>query len=232
MSGKSRAITKFAILVMALLFTFLIVRYTSFGHYTTKEYLLVTFTALKGNRSAPPLFILLYAVGCVVAIPGSILTIVAGGIFGTLWGGIYTVMASNLGAGLAFFMAKLLGREFVESFTRGRLKAFDEEAAKHGLRVIFTLRLIPLFPFNAINFGAGLSGIRYRDFLIGSIFGMLPGTFIYTYFADSLINGDPASSQKAILHTILSASLLILLSLVPMFYKKLKNRLTTDPKSF
>lgn len=167
-------------------------------------------------------FILIYGIGCIVAIPGSLLTLCGGAIFGVKWGAIYNVLASNLGATLSFLMARYFGREFVSRFMKGRIESFDEKVARYGFRFIFTLRLIPLIPFNGLNLGSGLSRIRYRDYLLGSVLGMIPGTFIYTYFADALLGGVTGSGERAFTNLIIAGTLLILISLVPTIYKKLK----------
>jgi uncharacterized membrane protein YdjX (TVP38/TMEM64 family) len=145
-----------------------------------------------------------------------------GAIFGVTWGTGYNVLASNLGATLAFLMARYFGRDVVSRFMKGRIGSFDEKVAEHGLRFIFTLRLIPIVPFNGLNLGSGLSRIKYRDYLIGSALGMLPATFIYTYFADALLGGVTGSGKRAFTNLIIASTLLISISFVPTLYKKLK----------
>jgi uncharacterized membrane protein YdjX (TVP38/TMEM64 family) len=153
-----------------------------------------------------------------------------GAIFGVAWGTLYNVLASNLGATLAFLMARYFGRDFVSRFMKGRIESFDEKVARHGFRFIFTLRLIPLVPFNGLNLGSGLSKIKYRDYLLGSVIGMLPGTFIYTYFADALLGGVTGSGKRAFTNLIIASSLLILISLVPTIYKKFKKSKAVEGK--
>lgn len=217
-----KSILKFIVLLMIIGGAFFAFRYTSLSQYTQKDRLLDLLTQLRGQWWGPIGFILIYGIGCVLALPGSLLTLCGGAIFGVAWGTIYNILASNLGATLAFFMARYFGRDFISRFMKGRVEAFDEKVASHGFRFIFTLRLIPLIPFNGLNLGSGLSKIKYRDYLLGSVLGMLPGTFIYTYFADALLKGATGSEKRAYINLIIASSLLILISLVPSIYKKLK----------
>ena len=217
-----KSIIKFIILLIIIGGAFFAFRYTALSQYTQKDALLSLLTQLRGHWWGPFGFILIYGIGCMLALPGSLLTLCGGAIFGVAWGTLYNILASNLGATLAFFMARYFGRDFISRFMKGRVEAFDEKVASHGFRFIFTLRLIPLIPFNGLNLGSGLSKIKYRDYLLGSVLGMLPGTFIYTYFADALLRGATGSGKRAYINLIIASALLILISLVPTLYKKFK----------
>ncbi|MBI4372269.1 MAG: TVP38/TMEM64 family protein [Candidatus Omnitrophica bacterium] len=214
---------KFTLLILIIVIAGLIVRYTSFSQYFTKEHIVSFLESLRGQWWGPVIFILIYGVGCVMALPGSLLTLAGGAVFGTAWGTFYNVIASNLGATLAFFAARYLGRDFIRGFLRsGKLAQLDEQIGKSGFKTIFRLRLIPIVPFNGLNFGAGFSAVRYRDYFLGSILGMLPATFIYTYFADALLQGVQGANQKAFLNLTIAGILLILISFLPSIYKKIK----------
>lgn len=180
----------------------------------------------------PIVLILIYGIGGMFGLPGSALTLVIGALYGLMPGIFYNVIASNLAAMIGFLTARYLGRGFVERFLssrggsasggKGRWKDFDEKSKAQGFRVIFYLRLIPLFPFNGINFGAGLSKIRFADYTLASLVGMIPGTFVYTYFAASLLSGATEAKEKATFHLVLSTALFLLLSLIPIVYKRLR----------
>src|SRR3989338_8406429 len=216
-------ITRFIILVAVVVVAGFSVRYTPLSQYFTKEHVVAFLESLRGQWWGPLIFIVIYSVGCVVALPGSLLTLAGGAVFGTAWGTLYNVIASNLGATLAFFAARYLGRDFVKGFLKsGKLAQLDEQIGKSGFKTIFRLRLIPIVPFNGLNFGAGFSAVRYRDYLLASVIGMLPGTFIYTYFADALLKGVQGANQKAFLNLTVAGILLILISFLPSIYKKIK----------
>ncbi|MCR4318768.1 MAG: TVP38/TMEM64 family protein [Candidatus Brocadiaceae bacterium] len=225
-----KSILKFVVLLIIIGGAFFAFRYTSLSQYTQKDRLLDLLTQLREHWWGPMGFILIYGIGCVLALPGSLLTLCGGAIFGVAWGTIYNILASNLGATLAFLMARYFGRDFISRFMKGRVEAFDEKVANHGFRFIFTLRLIPLIPFNGLNLGSGLSKIKYRDYLLGSVLGMLPGTFIYTYFADALLKGATGSGKTAYINLIIASALLILISLVPTLYKKFKKQKRIESK--
>jgi uncharacterized membrane protein YdjX (TVP38/TMEM64 family) len=221
--NKTQAGEKFVAFVVILLVAFVLFRFTPLRRLAEKDVLLDLLSKLKGEWWGPLLFILIYGVGCVFALPGSILTLAGGAIFGTFFGTLYNILASNLGATLAFFMARFLGRDFVGGFLKGgKLASFDDKVGEKGFQVIFRLRLIPLVPFNGLNFGAGFSKIRYRDYLFGSMLGMLPATFIYTYFADALLSGVTGASRQAFLNLAIAAVLLIAISFLPALFKPKK----------
>lgn len=215
--------TKFISFVILLVAVAAIFRWTPAAEWLTKENILGFLGVIRGEWWGPAVFILIYAVGCVIALPGSALTLAGGAVFGTWWGTVYNVLASNLGATLAFFTARYFGRDFVKTLLKGgKLAQFDEAVAKSGFKAVFRLRLIPLVPFNGLNFGAGFSAVKYRDYLLGSFLGMLPATFIYTYFADALLQGAQGENQKALVNLTVAAVLLIAVTFFPTLYRKIK----------
>jgi len=136
---------------------------------------------IKGQGTLAPLvFGLIYILATVFALPGSVLTVSGGILFGTLWGTLINLISATLGASLAFLLARYLGREFIEKWTRGKLKRFDQKIGEHGFYTVFYLRLVPLFPFNLLNFSLGLTQIKFRDYFFATLLGMAPGAFVYT----------------------------------------------------
>ncbi len=220
---KSGGAKKFIIFILILVLAFIIFKFTPLKQYVEKEALLSFLENLKGEWWGPLVFILIYGIGCVFALPGSLLTLAGGAIFGTAYGTLFNVLASNLGATLAFLMARFLGRDFVANLMKGgKLAQLDDSIEKNGFKTIFRLRLIPIFPFNGLNFGSGFSKVKYRDYLFGSLLGMLPGTFIYTYFGDSVLSGVTGASQKAFINLAIASVLLIGISFLPTIISKIK----------
>lgn len=214
---------KFFIFILIVSGSFLAVRFTPLGQWVTKERLLAFFSTLQGYWWGPVAFILIYSLGCVLALPGLLLTLIGGVIFGTVWGTIYNFSGACLGASFSFFMARYLGREFISGLLKdGNLAQLDEGIERNGLKTIFRLRLIPVVPFNGLNFASGLSKIKFRDYILATMAGILPGTFIYTYFASSLLSGAQGAGQKAILNLITAGALLIFISFFPAILKKFK----------
>ena len=129
------------------------------------------------------LFILGYALATVAFVPGSLLTLAAGAVYGIGRGTAIVLVAATIGASLAFLIARYVARSAVESRLGGHEKfsAIDRAVGRQGLKIVLLLRLSPIFPFNALNYALGLTRVRFRDYLLASI-GMLPGTLLYVYY--------------------------------------------------
>jgi uncharacterized membrane protein YdjX (TVP38/TMEM64 family) len=125
----------------------------------------------------------IYVVGAVVLLPGTIPTLAAGALFGMGVGTAVVVVGANLGALAAFLVARALGRKRLEKRIRGseRLDALDEAIRDEGLKVVFLTRLSPGFPYNALNYLLGLTRVRPRDYVLGTLGGTLPGILAYVY---------------------------------------------------
>ncbi|GAC1600273.1 MAG: hypothetical protein NVS3B6_10090 [Pseudarthrobacter sp.] len=121
-------------------------------------------------------FILGYAVLTLAPLPKSVLSIAAGLVFGFV-GGIAVVFASAmLGSVAAFWLGRWLGREAVERFTGARVEKIDQLLSRRGLVAVIGVRLVPVFPFTAINYAAGLSSVRWWPYFLGTAIGIVPGT--------------------------------------------------------
>ncbi len=162
--------------------------------------------------------------GVAFGMPGTIPTLAGGAIFGIARGMLFNTIGANLGALLAFLLARYLGRDFVARVLKGKGATLDEKIGEHGLGTILYLRLIPLVPFNALNFGAGISRVSLRDYVLGSLIGMLPGTLVYTYFADALIRGTGEAKREAFLHFLLAAGLLVAFTLITGWIRRRRGK--------
>ncbi len=128
-------------------------------------------------------FIGLYALAAVLWVPGSILTLASGAIFGLAKGTAFTLVGATLGASLAFLVSRYVARGLLERRIGSdpRLKSVDEAIGREGGKLVFLLRLSPVFPFNLMNYALGLTSVRFRDYVVASAVGMAPGTFMYVY---------------------------------------------------
>ena len=169
----------------------------------------------------PIVFIAIYASRAVIlVIPVGVMSLAGGLAYGKWWGTALIMVGAVLGSCLAFLVARHLGRRFIEQFAwlhKGRIGSFDEGSEAHGLRIILTARLIPLFQYDAVNYGAGLSKMRFRDYALGSAIGMLPGGFINATLGSSLTNVASAQFVVALLA-------FTLLALAPTIYRAVKRR--------
>jgi uncharacterized membrane protein YdjX (TVP38/TMEM64 family) len=131
----------------------------------------------------PAVYIAGYAVATVAFVPGSLLTLAAGAIFGVVKGTAIVFVAATLGASLAFLAARHTARSAIERRLAGneRFAAVDRAVAREGRKIVLLLRLSPIFPFNLLNYALGLTQVRFGDYLIACI-GMLPGTLLYVYY--------------------------------------------------
>jgi uncharacterized membrane protein YdjX (TVP38/TMEM64 family) len=131
----------------------------------------------------PVVFILGYVVATVAFVPGSLLTLAAGAIWGISPGVPYVFLAAVLGASAAFLVARYLARAAIERRLAGnrRFAAIDRAVGIQGRKLVFLLRLSPVFPFNLLNYALGLTSVRFVDYVVASV-GMLPGTFLYVYY--------------------------------------------------
>ncbi len=129
------------------------------------------------------LFIVVYALASVLLIPASILTLGAGFAFGLATGMAAVSVASTLGAALSFLVSRYLARDKVKRhFAHSeKFAAVDEAISQKGWKIVCLLRLSPVFPFNALNYILGLTGIRFSHYVLASWLGMLPGTLLYVY---------------------------------------------------
>lgn len=127
-------------------------------------------------------FIIIYIVATVVFLPGSVLTLGAGVVFGVWLGAIYVLIGATLGAIAAFLVGRYLARNWVAKKIAddANFSAIDRAVGKEGLKIVLLTRLSPIFPFNLLNYAFGLTGVSIKDYIIGSV-GMIPGTIMYVY---------------------------------------------------
>lgn len=128
---------------------------------------------------APLVFVLVYALSTLFPVPKNVLSILAGLLFGMGWGLVLVWAAAVLGAVTAYQLGRSLGREAVEALTGARVAKVDEVLARHGLLSIIAVRLVPVLPFTAINYAAGLTAVTFPAYLLGTALGIIPGTIAY-----------------------------------------------------
>ncbi|MGE5657752.1 MAG: TVP38/TMEM64 family protein [Actinomycetota bacterium] len=130
----------------------------------------------------PIAFIAIYNFATVLFIPGSILTLGGGVLFGVVWGSIYVFIAATLGAICAFLIGRYFSRAWVAQQLENhpKFKAIDRAVAREGFKIVFLTRLSPIFPYNLLNYAFGVTQVSLKDYCLGSL-GMIPGTILYVY---------------------------------------------------
>ena len=226
--GRTGAWLKLGAFALLIVGGYFGVRATPAGEYLTLEGIGDGIDWLRGNAWAAPIFVGVYAVATALAVPGTILTLAGGAVFGFWWGTLYNFVAANIGANAAFLVARSLGGDAVRRLIGKEsrvLNKVDGIVEKHGFQGLLTLRLIPLVPFNALNFGSGLMALKWRTYAIATLVGILPGTAIYTFFADALLQGSQEASRDALARLLVAGGLLVLLSFLPAILRKMNVRL-------
>ena len=124
---------------------------------------------------APVLYILIYSIATICILPSTPLNLTGGAIFGAVWGTVWTSIAAILAAILAFGFSRTIGRSLVERKLAGKWESIDREMQQGGFFYMFAIRLLPLIPYGIVNFAAGLTSIKFRDYLLGTLLGTVPG---------------------------------------------------------
>ncbi len=197
------------------------IRFTALGHYFTPGFLQAFLD--RAGFWAPAAFVLFYAAGVCLFIPATVLTGIGAAIFGPYLGFFYVWTGAMAGAAAAFWIGRTLGRDFVANLIGERLRKYDDAIERNGFATVLYLRLV-YFPFTIMNFGMGLTRVRFGDYFWGTALGILTGTFIFTFFIGTLrdvwISGD--WGRLASPRVFLSLGLFLLSLLLPKFVKKIK----------
>jgi uncharacterized membrane protein YdjX (TVP38/TMEM64 family) len=170
---------------------------------------------------APILFVLLYALATVLFAPGSVLTVAGGALFGPLWGTLWNLTGATFGAALAFLISRYLGSDWVARRSGERLTRLIRGVEEEGWRFVAFIRLVPLFPFNLVNYAFGLTRIRLGEYVLASFVCMAPGAFAYTYLGYA--GREAASGQAGSIHkALLALALLAAVAFLPRLIRRLK----------
>jgi uncharacterized membrane protein YdjX (TVP38/TMEM64 family) len=170
---------------------------------------------------APLLFMAVYAAAAVLFLPGSVLTLAGGALFGPVLGTFYNLTGATIGATLAFLIARYLASDWVADKAGGRLKQLIHGVEGEGWRFVAFTRLVPLFPFTLLNYALGLTRIRLSHYLLATYTCMLPGAIAYTYLGYAgreAVGGGDGLIQKA----LLALSLLAVMAFLPRLIGKLR----------
>ena len=180
---------------------------------------------------APLLFMLIYALAAVLFLPGSVLTLAGGALFGPVLGTFYNLTGATLGATLAFLIARYLAADWVANKTGGRVKQLINGVEGEGWRFVAFVRLVPLFPFNLLNYALGLTRLRLLHYVLATYVFMLPGAIAYTYLGYAgreAIAGGEGMIQKG----LLALALLAVVAFLPRLIGNLRRGPTIDIPEF
>jgi uncharacterized membrane protein YdjX (TVP38/TMEM64 family) len=146
--------------------------------------------------------ILAKIIGAIILFPGAPLTLLAGATLGIFWGTIISIIGNTLGAIAAFLVARYCLRNYVTKKIYNKypkIEKYEGKFFKNGFMTVIFLRLIPLFPFNALNYILGVSRVSFKDYALGTFFGIIPGTLAFVYFGESLSMLSPFHIAMSVL---------------------------------
>ncbi|MEC7956090.1 MAG: TVP38/TMEM64 family protein [Pseudomonadota bacterium] len=198
--------------------------------------LLLLFNWVDENRSISWLvFIIFYVMATVLVLPGSLLTLAAGFLFGLGYGFAIVSLASTLGATCAFLVGRFLARDWVAAKLQSqpRFSALDAAVGEQGAVVVLLTRLSPIFPFSLLNYGLGLTQVKLSHYVLASWAGMIPGTLLYVYLGSiasnltSILAGDLAElpASNWLFYLGLGATLILTIAITRIATKALNSKL-------
>jgi len=183
------------------------------------------------------IFVSIYIVATVLFVPGSVLTLGAGAVFGVIWGSVYVSLGSILGATCAFLVGRYLARDAIarKVADNERFAAIDKAVAAEGWKIVGLTRLSPVFPFTLLNYAFGLTQVKLRDYVLASWIGMMPGTVMYVYLGSLAKAASGARTRTAgewILYGVgLLATIAVTMLITRTAKKALAQRVTQNPNT-
>jgi uncharacterized membrane protein YdjX (TVP38/TMEM64 family) len=219
----SKAVYKAIIFAAFIIGAIFLIRYTPIKNFLTAE-ALGRFLDTAGFW-APLVYMAIYAVGVCLLLPGTFLTGLGAAIFGAYWGFLYVWVGAMIGASAAFFIGRTLGRDFAASLIGNKLKKYDDAIERNGFATVLYLRLV-YFPFTPMNFGMGLTKVRFWDYFAGTGLGIIVGTFIFTFFIGTLKDVWASGNWGELISfkVFFSIGLFIFSFFIPKIIKKIKEK--------
>jgi len=217
----SKAVFKAIVFALFIVCAIFFIRFTPVKNYLTAE-ALGRFLETAGLW-APVVYMIIYAAGVCLFLPGTLLTGLGAAIFGAYWGFLYVWIGAMMGAAAAFLIGRTLGRDFAASLIGNKLKKYDDAIERNGFATVLYLRLV-YFPFTPMNFGMGLTKVRFWDYIAGTGLGIIVGTFIFTFFIGTLKDVWVSGNWRDLVSfkVFFSIGLFIFSFFIPKIIKKIK----------
>lgn len=167
---------------------------------------------------APVVYIIAYILNTISILPPiAPLSLTAGLVFGSVFGSIYLMTAAMIGTTVTFFIARFFGRGVIDKLLKGKAKNIEEKLGENGFFTVLFFRLVPIVPYEALNYVSGLAKIKFKDYFLATFLGLIPGVIIATFLGDSL--GDWTSPKF-----ILAIFLMVVMIAVPTIYQIIKKK--------
>ena len=181
---------------------------------------------VSAGIAAPLIFILVYALAAVLLLPGTVFTLAGGALFGPLWGTLYNLAGATLGATFAFLVARYLAADWAQAKSGKRLNQLVQGVEAEGWRFVAFVRLVPLFPYNLVNYAFGLTRIQLLHYSLATFVFMVPAVYAFTYLGyagKEAISGGESVVQKA----LIAMALIATTAFLPRLIKRLRNNKKT-----
>ena len=172
---------------------------------------------------APVVFVLLWVLWAVLFLPGAVLGLAGGALFGPVWGVLWTLTGATLGASMAFLAARFVASDWVAARAGGRLKLLLDGVEAEGWRFVALTRLVPLFPYNLLNYALGLTGIRFPAYVLTTLVCMAPGTIAFTYLG--YVGREAAAGGEDVFRkALLALGLVAAVAFLPRLVRRLRGK--------
>ena len=217
---KKKNIVKLVVLIFVVCLVFIVIKYINssfkFGHKGIGINEIRNILLSYGDWAIVILFLIYIIKPFFVVTPISLVAIATGIIYGPIFGTIYSIIGSFLSATVGFYIARFLGQSFVDKLLKGKKTKIEGDIEKKGFSIMLFLRLAFIFPYDPLSYAGGLSKMRYRDFILGTVIGVFPEMCAYNYLGT---NVDNLLSKKT-----LGAILIIVVLALCSFLIKFKNK--------
>lgn len=211
---EKRSAIKAGFFLVLLLLVLLFVHFVGISRLTPES---IRNIVLSFGWWGPVVYIVMYSIRPLLLFPAIVLTLAGGLAFGPWWGTFYVVVGGVMGASLCFVIARLLGSKKLQKYMGkySQLQLFENQLEVNGFRTMLIMRLVPIFPYDPVSYLAGLSKIRFQDYVLATTIGMIPGAFAYNVLGYSLL--DVFSSTF-----LLAIGLLVIVMFTPLVYHFVK----------
>ena len=233
MPAPSRSIiARFVVFALIVVGGFLLLRTDAVRSHFELENLTATLERLRGMPLVAPLYVIVCAVLLALGFPATVLVFAGGAVFGTVLGFFLAYAATFGGALLSFVLARPLARELVVHLLGARLAPLEKMLERHGFWALFRMRYVPV-PFAVTNYGASLAGIAFSTYAWSTAAALVPVTFLYTYFASSLMDVGSADRATVVRNLVVATLGVLALSFLPprisAWRRRRAQRLAGDP---
>ncbi|MEM9292044.1 MAG: VTT domain-containing protein [Acidobacteriota bacterium] len=217
------AVVKAGLFLLVLVAAGLALRYTPLSQVLDREWVVAQLSGLREAWWSPLALIGAYVLLCPLGSAATPLFAAGGVVFGPLWGSLYNLIGSWLGAVASYLLARGLGHDFVVRIFGDKLQRFEKQLSRHGFWALARIRYLPI-PFPMVNFGSALVGVKPKTFVFSTLVGLLLPVPIWTYFWATVFNAAEGETTSALRNVFISLAALLALTFIPRLLIARKRR--------